>query len=65
MAGTAKNFAGIRHPLKIRDSKILSVYKVRDSKIFRVHKVRDSKILRVYKIAVRDCNFYVDVTEAK
>ena len=24
-----------------------------------------TKILRAYKIAVRDCNFYVDVTEAK
>ena len=27
--------------------------------------IRDSKILLVYKIAVRDCNFYLNVTEAK
>ena len=49
----------------MRISKILRVYQIRDSMVLRVYKIRDSKILRVCKIAVRACNFYVDVTKDK
>ena len=49
----------------MRDSTISRIDKIRDCKILRVYKVRNSKILRVYIIAVRDYNFYVNVTEAK
>ena len=50
---------------EMRISKILRVYQIRDSMVLRVYKIRDSKILRVCKIAVRACNFYVDVTKDK
>ena len=43
----------------------LASSELRDSKILRVNKICEPNSLRVYNIAVRDCNFYLDVTGAK